>query len=108
MESPVRQVLAGAAEASEIVRHEGSPVHLLAMPVHGPDNALLGVVAVAHDMSFVDERFTTRLTVYGIWILFVTLAVALLVMGAMWLLYAQPLRELASFRDRQETFLNLL
>lgn len=97
-------VAAEAARAgTEIVkveRYAGSPVHLLAMPLKRADGTAQAVLIVMHDVTYLDERATTRLVEYTFWILIVALLAVLLIMGLTWFIYERPMHKLADWMRR--------
>jgi trehalose 6-phosphate synthase len=85
------------------MRAAGMPVHVLALPVADDGGKPLGVLVVAHDISFLDERAVGRLVQYAAWILIVTLLATAIVGGATWFAYDRPLHLLADWMRRLRT-----
>ncbi|MFL6652362.1 MAG: trehalose-6-phosphate synthase [Sulfurifustaceae bacterium] len=85
---------------TEVIRTAGVPVHVLALPIRPPFRDTAGVLIVAHDVSYVDERATSRLVQYGAWILIVMLLAITLVGVSTWFSYERPLRRLAHWMRR--------
>ncbi|HXV13587.1 MAG TPA: trehalose-6-phosphate synthase, partial [Candidatus Krumholzibacteria bacterium] len=82
-----------------LTRVAGTRVHLVAQPL--PVNApATGVLVVAHDVSYLDERASQRFAQYAFWILIVTLLAVTLVVGSTWLAYERPLVKLADWMRR--------
>lgn len=98
--SSVHASLTEQKEVIQISRVDGTLVHVLATPVTADDGTLLGVLAVAHDVSYVDDRETSRLAMFALWMSGMTFALALLVFGAVWTTYERPLRNLAEWMRR--------
>ena len=100
LEAPVRAAAAGAKEQVLVVRAAGMPVHLLALPLPEAADHPKGVLVVAHDVSYIDERAIGRLVQYGVWIVIVTLLAIMLVAGTTWFSYERPLKRLADWMRR--------
>lgn len=100
LETSVKTAIASAKDQVMMVRAAGMPVHVLALPVPGNKKELLGVLIVAHDVSYIDERATGRLVQYGVWIFIVTLLAVTLVGGTTWFSYERPLKRLADWMRR--------
>jgi trehalose 6-phosphate synthase len=82
-----------------LTRAAGARLHILAEPIPegGP---FVGVLVVAHDVSYLDDRATARFATYAFWILIVTLLAVTLVVGSTWLAYERPLSMLADWMRR--------
>jgi trehalose 6-phosphate synthase len=95
----VKKSLATGAEVIEIARFHGPLIHALIIPVmdKGSPN---GVLAVLHDVSYIDERSTGRLIQFAYWILLVTPLLATVVIAGAWMTYERPLRNLAVWMRR--------
>ncbi len=91
------------ANAVEITRFKGNPLHLLAVPCEAGDQSVAGVLVVVQDVSFVEDRANARLIHYGFWVLMITLLTATLVGIANWLVYERPLQVLAHWMRRLRT-----
>jgi len=96
----VKKALVTRAEVMEVDRRHGPPVHILAIPVAGESGPASSVLAILHDVSYIDERVTGRLIQFAFWILLVTLLVVTMVMGTAWFAYDRPLRHLADWMRR--------
>jgi trehalose 6-phosphate synthase len=96
---PVERAIEGK-NVSEVIRSHGSSVHLIGYRILDDGGRLLGVVAVLHDISHLDERATARLMQFAFWILIVSLLLVTLVLGGTWLAYDRPLRNLAEWMRR--------
>ena len=103
LEPVVRRAIQSGAETIEKMRFQGTPLHVLAVPIKKPDQSAGGVLVVVQDISFIDERATERLVQYGFWIVIVTLLVVTLVVGATWFIYERPLRKLTDWMRRLRT-----
>ncbi len=95
-----KKTLATRAEVIEVARADGPPVHVLAIPVADDGGPSSGVLAILHDVSYIDERAIGRLIQFAFWILFMTLLVVTMVMGTSWIAYDRPLRHLADWMRR--------
>lgn len=100
LETPVKNAIASAKDQVMVMRAAGMPVHVLALPLSGNKKELLGILVVAHDVSYIDERATGRLVQYGVWIFIVTLLAITLVGGTTWFSYERPLKRLADWMRR--------
>lgn len=96
----VKKALATRAEVVEIADFRGPWIHVLAVPLTDDDRALAGVLAVLHDVSYIDERATGRLIRFAFWIGLVTLLLVAVVIGGAWIAYERPLRNLADWMRR--------
>ncbi|MCL4315720.1 MAG: trehalose-6-phosphate synthase [Gammaproteobacteria bacterium] len=103
IEPVAKRALQTGADALEITRFQGAPIHVFAIPLKGADDSAQGVLVVAHDVSYIDERATDRLVRYGFWILIVTLLAVMLVVGMTWFTYERPLHKLADWMRRLRT-----
>lgn len=100
---PVVTALDGQQEVIETLRSQGPPVHVLATRLQDDDGSLRGVLAVLHDISFIDERATGRLTHFALWTLLLMLFLLTLVVGVTWFAYDRPLQNLAEWMRRLRT-----
>ena len=91
------------ADAVRLIRFQGTPIEVVAVPLKNPGGVLQGVLVVAQDVSFIDDRATERLVQFGFWILILTLLTVTLVVGATWLTYERPLHKLADWMRRLRT-----
>jgi trehalose-6-phosphate synthase len=98
----IRAVQLGA-DAVRLIRFQGTPIEVVAVPLKNPGGLLQGVLVVAQDVSFIDDRATGRLVQFGFWILILTLLTVTLVVGATWLTYERPLHKLADWMRRLRT-----
>lgn len=98
----LRAVYLGA-DAVRLIRFQGTPIEAVAVPLKNPGGLLQGVLVVAQDVSFIDDRATGRLVQFGFWILILTLLTVTLVVGATWLTYERPLHKLADWMRRLRT-----
>ena len=89
--------------AVRLIRYQGTPIEAVAVPVRSSDGLLQGVLVVAQDVSFLDERATDRLVQFSFWILILTLLTVTLVVAATWLTYERPLHKLADWMRRLRT-----
>lgn len=96
----VDRALRNNTEVAEAVRLHDSSVHILASCVSDEKGNVLGVLALLHDMSYVEQRATSRLVQFGFWVLLVTLLLVVLVVGATWAAYDRPLGSLAEWMRR--------
>lgn len=96
----VKQALASDAEIMEVVHSHGPLIHILAVPVIDTGGSASGVLAVLHDVSYIDERAAGRLIQFAFWTLVVTFLVVTVVFGTGWLAYERPLRNLADWMRR--------
>ena len=86
-----------------MTQSQGVPIYALAVPLKDSKGASSGVLAVAHDVSFIDGRATGRLVQYGFGIGVVTLLTVILVVAATWFTYERPLHRLADWMRRLRT-----
>jgi trehalose 6-phosphate synthase len=100
LNGPVRAVLGGQAEALAIVETRGPSVHILVTRLPDEDANTLGVLAVLHDVTYIEERATARLVHFAFWILVLSLLAITLVVGVTWAAYDRPLRNLAEWMRR--------
>ena len=85
-----------------LTRAGGMRLHVLAKPF--PDKGpLQNVLAVVHDVSYLDDRVAGRYVQYSFWILIVTLLAVALVVGSTWFAYERPLHKLADWMRRLRT-----
>ncbi|OGI51094.1 MAG: hypothetical protein A3B81_05690 [Candidatus Muproteobacteria bacterium RIFCSPHIGHO2_02_FULL_65_16] len=103
IEAPAKAAAAGGGEYGEVIRAAGMPVHVLALPVPVSDASAKGVLVVAHDVSYIEERATGRLVQYVAWIFIITLLAVTLVGGTTWFSYERPLKLLANWMRRLRT-----
>lgn len=99
----VSAALIEKSEVGEILRSQGPPVHVLATPLLAQDGSVGGLLAVLHDVSYIDERATGRLTQFAFGILLVMLLLLTLVVGSTWFAYDRPLQDLAEWMRRLRT-----
>ncbi len=97
-----RKTLQSGKETTQLLRVAGMRVHVLMLPLPGTGPAK-GVLVVAHDVSFLDERALVRLAQFAFWVLIVTLLAVALVVGSTWFTYERPLRKLADWMRRLRT-----
>jgi trehalose 6-phosphate synthase len=93
------EVLGTKRETIRLARVAGTRIHVVAQPLV-PNARATGVLVVAHDVSYLDERATQRFAQYAFWILIVTLLAVTLVVGSTWLAYERPLVKLADWMRR--------
>ncbi|MGH8507652.1 MAG: trehalose-6-phosphate synthase [Gammaproteobacteria bacterium] len=96
----VKKALATHTEVVEVASAYGSPVHVLVLPLADAGGPSSGVLAILHDVSYLDERATGRLIQFAFWILLVTLLVVTMVMATARIAYDRPLRHLAEWMRR--------
>ncbi|HWL95455.1 MAG TPA: trehalose-6-phosphate synthase [Phycisphaerae bacterium] len=99
----VLQALETGEQAVEAVRLSDSLIHVLVRCIKDADGSVLGVLAVLHDMSFVEQRATARFVQFGFWILLVSLLLVALIAAATWAAYDRPLGSLADWMRRLRT-----
>lgn len=103
LSSAAQRAAEGSDEAVQQGYFQGMPVYVLAVPLKGANGAVNAVLAVVHDVSYIQERATSRLVRYAFWILIVTLLAVMLVVGATWFTYERPLHKLAEWMRRLRT-----
>jgi trehalose-6-phosphate synthase len=103
MSPAARKAAATGRQASSMTQSQGVPIYAMAVPVTDSKGALVGVLAVAHDVSFIDGRATGRLVQYGFGIALVTLLTVVVVVAATWFTYERPLHRLADWMRRLRT-----
>lgn len=103
LESAANLTAQTGKDSTEVVRFQGVPILVFALPLKDEDGSAQGVLVVAHDVSYIDERATGRLVRYGFWILIVTLLAVMLVVGMTWFTYERPLHKLADWMRRLRT-----
>jgi hypothetical protein len=91
------------SESSATVLAPESFLHLLAYPIRDQDGSIRGALVVVHDASHLEERQSRRRMQFAIWIMGSTALLLLLVVGATWLMYDRPLRNLAEWMRRLRT-----
>jgi trehalose 6-phosphate synthase len=99
IEAAVVEAIASKHEVIRLTRAAGARLHILAEPIP-EDGPTVGVLVVAHDVSYLDDRATARFATYAFWILIVTLLAVTLVVGSTWLAYERPLSMLADWMRR--------
>jgi len=97
-----QEALQARSETTRIVRAAGVRLHLHALPLFEQGRPL-GVLLVAHDVSFLDDRGVARFAQYTFWVLLTTLLAIALVMGSTWFAYERPLNRLADWMRRLRT-----
>jgi len=102
LDGAVREALQSGKEVTLLLRVTGLRVHVLVQPLPGSGPAT-GVLVVAHDVSFLDERALVRLAQFAFWVLIVTLLAVALVVGSTWFTYERPLHKLADWMRRLRT-----
>ncbi len=100
MRGPVQRVLSGEPEATQASRGAESAVHVTAYAVTDSDGTLRGVLTCIHDMSYIEQRASSRLVFAGFWVLLITLLLVTLVVLATWVSYERPLQNLAEWMRR--------
>ena len=100
LESIVKKAVATRTEIIEIADFHGPLIHVLAVPVNHNGSPPAGVLAVLHDVSYIDERTTGRLIQFAFWIGLVTLLLVTVVIGVAWMAYERPLQNLADWMRR--------
>ncbi|HEY3933100.1 MAG TPA: trehalose-6-phosphate synthase [Gemmatimonadales bacterium] len=95
--------LKGESEAVAAARWQGLPVRLFAIPVLGEGGGERGVLVVVHDVSYISDLATQRLTRSAFWILFLMLLLMMLVVATTWLVYDRQLHKLAEWMRRLRT-----
>ncbi len=103
LEPAMLRAVQTGADAARLIRFQGTPVEAVAVLLKTPGRPLQGVLVVAQDVSFIDDRATERLVQFGFWILVLTLLTVTLVVGATWLTYERPLYRLANWMRRLRT-----
>jgi len=96
----VQSALAGDPDVIDTIRTSDALIHVLAFRLPGDGAAAAGVLAVLHDMTFIEHRATARLVQFGFWILVITLLLIGLVSMATWAAYERPLNKLAEWMQR--------
>ena len=103
LRGPVRESLEEHREVSRTVRAPDLYLHLLAVPLPGPEGATRAVVVVLHDATHLEERTTGRLLRSTFWVVGTTLLLITLIVGATWAMYDRPLQLLAEWMRRLQT-----
>ncbi len=103
LEAAVSRTVRTGADTIARARFQGTPIDVFAMPLEPEPGVIRGVLVVAHDVTFIDDRATGRLVQFGFWILILTLLTVTLVVGATWLTYERPLHTLAEWMRRVRT-----
>lgn len=103
LKKPVARVLEKEPEIIEIMHAPEAHLHILASRLTTADGTTQGVLAVVHDISYLDERATGRLIRSSFWILVLTFLVLTLIIGVTWIAYERPLRGLADWMRRLRT-----
>ena len=103
LQAAVARVVRTGAETIARARFQGTPIDVYAMPLEAQPGVIRGVMVVAHDVTFIDDRATGRFVQFGFWILILTLMTVTLVVGATWLTYERPLHTLAEWMRRVRT-----
>jgi len=102
LDGAVREALQSGKEVTLLLRVTGMRVHVLLQPLPGSGPAT-GVLIVAHDVSYLDDRALARLAQFAFWVLIVTLLAVALVVGSTWFTYERPLHKLADWMRRLRT-----
>src|SRR5918992_5735567 len=100
LSGPVARVLTEQRQASEVTHVRGTRLHMMISPLKGPDQTLRGALAVVHDLSYLNERATSKLVQSALWIGMVTLLLVTLVAGAASGTYEKPLYRLGEWMRR--------
>ena len=103
MSPTARRASASGKQTTSMIQSQGVPIYVIAVPTTDSKGASSGVLAVAHDVSFIDGRATDRLVGYGFGIAIVTLLTVILVVAATWFTYERPLHRLANWMRRLRT-----
>ena len=90
----------GGGKSTDVIRAAGVPVHVLVIPFSSESANPAGALVVTHDVSYVDQRATSRLVQYGAWIVIITLLAVVLIGGSTWFSYERPLHRLADWMRR--------
>jgi trehalose 6-phosphate synthase len=92
-----------SSEAVATARWQGLPVRLFAIPVRAENGGERGVLVVVHDVSYIADLATQRLTRSALWILFLMLLLMMMVVATTWLVYDRQLHKLAEWMQRLRT-----
>lgn len=90
-------------DSTAMVQNSDSSVHFLAYPIRDRDGSIRGSLVVVHDASHLDERHSRRRMQFAFWVLGSSVLLLFLVIGATWLVYDRPLRNLAEWMRRLRT-----
>lgn len=103
LKEPIRRALEQQDEISTFVQARDLPVHILVSPVRDLEGTLLGLLAVIHDTTYLEERSTDRALRALLAVFVLTLLLMTLVVGATWAAYDRPLKNLAEWMRRVRT-----
>lgn len=103
MEAIVAQVIRDGREITETVRSEGPATRFMVAPLQDDAGTTTSIVVILHNVSYIDERTTSRLVQFIFWILLLTLVLSTLIVGVTWLSYDRPLENLAHWMMRLRT-----
>lgn len=100
---PVGAVLEGVDEAVEMSESHGPSVHILAVRLFNEEGNTQGILAVIHDISYIQDRASSRLIHFAYWILVLAILAVTLFVGITWAAYDRPLKNLAEWMRRLRT-----
>lgn len=92
--------LEARADYSDIYRGGAGSTHVLVCPLVGPDDQLVGAVAVLNDALYVEDRMTRGILRGILWSGGISLGMFLLTTGAAWAIFERPLLKLAEWMRR--------
>lgn len=99
----VNRVLNGEQEVILLDRSRDMLLHVFATSTKSEIGEPQGVMVLLHDVSYIDDRVTSRLTNFMLWLLVITFLLISLVVGATWATYDRPLHNLADWMQRLRT-----
>lgn len=103
LQTSVQQVLKEGKDRIAVEHNVDLPLHVLATLIRAPEGQAEGVLVVVQDLSYVDERATTRLYQMGFRLIFLLVVLLVAVMVWAWLFYDRPLNRLADWMYQLRT-----
>lgn len=92
--------LSEGAETNEMLRSSSGSTHYMARPLTNSAGEVVGVLVVAHDALFLEDRLTRGMLRGALWTIGVSLALLLLTFGMAWATFERPLQLLAEWMRR--------
>ncbi len=104
LEGFIARVIGTRTELAETVHLSGMPVRILALPLLTAEgDRLRGVLAVLHDISYIEERTQQRMVDFILWTSILTVVLVACVILTTWFIYERPLRRLAAWMRKLRT-----
>jgi len=97
------QALEDAKDIIVILPVGDTRYHILASLIRAPQGQPEGILVVVHDLSFLEQRATSRLFQVGFWLALVILLLLILIVAGIWAVYDRPLNRLAEWMRQLRT-----